>query len=209
MDSDTDPPLLPLQGPRIIPSTNTRTGAQPSPKRPHQKLPQNKDVTRPTVSLRSTPRDVTMARRPPPTTRTMNDRSAAPTATRKLPARNVPSPNTKPLLPVLERKSQEEKATARRIKNYSDAERSDITPDGSSAGREGRQFTVGNVGNNGRIYLRYVSEHAGPLVTGRRCPRRPSRQIPQWLGINTWFRYLGPPFVQRTSDIHNPNSFSQ
>jgi hypothetical protein len=35
--------------------------------------------------------------------------------------------------------------------------KSDITPDGGSAGREGRQFTVANVGNNGRIYLRYVS----------------------------------------------------
>lgn len=32
----------------------------------------------------------------------------------------------------------------------------DIVPDGGSAGREGRQFTVANVGNNGRIYLRYV-----------------------------------------------------
>ena len=31
-----------------------------------------------------------------------------------------------------------------------------ITPDGGSGGREGRQFTVGNVGNNGIIYLRYV-----------------------------------------------------
>jgi hypothetical protein len=30
----------------------------------------------------------------------------------------------------------------------------DITPDGGSAGREGRQFTVANVGINGRIYLR-------------------------------------------------------
>ena len=32
-----------------------------------------------------------------------------------------------------------------------------ITPDGGSGGREGRQFTVGNVGNNGMIYLRYVT----------------------------------------------------
>ena len=32
----------------------------------------------------------------------------------------------------------------------------DIAPDGNSVGREGRQFTVGNVGNNGVIYLRYV-----------------------------------------------------
>lgn len=157
MESDTDPPLLPLQGPRITPSTSTKTGAPQSPKRPHQYSPQKKDVTRPTVSLRSNPRDATMARRPPPTTRGVNDRSAVPAVSRKPSTRNVPSPKMKPLLPVLERKSQEEKATARRIKNHSDAERSDITPDGSSAGREGRQFTVGNVGNNGRIYLRYVS----------------------------------------------------
>lgn len=31
----------------------------------------------------------------------------------------------------------------------------DVAPDGMSGGREGRQFTVANVGNNGRIYLRY------------------------------------------------------
>jgi hypothetical protein len=31
-----------------------------------------------------------------------------------------------------------------------------ISPDGASLGRagHGRQFTVGNIGNNGRIYLR-------------------------------------------------------
>lgn len=34
-----------------------------------------------------------------------------------------------------------------------------ITPDGGPGGREGRQFTVGNVGNNGIIYLRYVIRH--------------------------------------------------
>ena len=31
-----------------------------------------------------------------------------------------------------------------------------IIPGGNSGGREGRQFTVANVGNNGRIYLRYA-----------------------------------------------------
>lgn len=158
MESDTDPPLLPLQGPRIIPSTTTKAGAQQSPKRLHQISPQKKDVTRSTISLRPTPRDVTMARRPPPTTRNLNDRSAVPMTARRPSTRKVPSPKMKPLLPVLERKSQEEKGTARRMRNHSDAERSDITPDGSSAGREGRQFTVANVGNNGRIYLRYVSQ---------------------------------------------------
>ena len=32
----------------------------------------------------------------------------------------------------------------------------DAAPDGKSSGREGRQFTVANVGNNGKIYLRCV-----------------------------------------------------
>lgn len=39
-----------------------------------------------------------------------------------------------------------------------------ITPDGASGGREGRQFTVGNVGNNGIIYLRYVSSDEIPAA---------------------------------------------
>ncbi|KAL2129313.1 hypothetical protein VTI74DRAFT_7941 [Chaetomium olivicolor] len=59
---------------------------------------------------------------------------------------------TKPLLPVTERKSHEENLAGRRAKKVSQDE--DITPDGGSAGREGRQFAVANVGNNGRIYLR-------------------------------------------------------
>lgn len=85
-----------------------------------------------------------------------NDRIAVPAIAKKASAHTAPSPQTKPLLPVMERKSQEEKAAVRRQRNNSDAEKWDITPDGGSAGREGRQFTVGNVGNNGRIYLRYV-----------------------------------------------------
>ncbi len=69
------------------------------------------------------------------------------------------SPNAMPksLLPVSERKSQEENKLDWRAKKDSDVEKWDIAPDGSSAGREGRQFTVANVGNNGRIYLRYAS----------------------------------------------------
>lgn len=35
-----------------------------------------------------------------------------------------------------------------------------IAPDGSSGGREGRQFTVAKVGNNGKIFLRYVLFHS-------------------------------------------------
>lgn len=62
---------------------------------------------------------------------------------------------TKPLLPVTERKPHEENLAGRRAKKRSqDDDKWDITPDGGSAGREGRKFTVANVGNNGRIYLR-------------------------------------------------------
>jgi hypothetical protein len=59
---------------------------------------------------------------------------------------------TKPLLPLTERQSHEENLGRRRGKK--DSRDEDITPDGGSAGREGRQFAVANVGNNGRIYLR-------------------------------------------------------
>ncbi|KAH8883905.1 hypothetical protein GQ53DRAFT_882036 [Thozetella sp. PMI_491] len=67
------------------------------------------------------------------------------------------SPDALPrtLLPVTERKSQEDGMPAWRAKKLGqDEDKFDIAPDGGSAGREGRQFTVANVGNNGRIYLR-------------------------------------------------------
>ncbi|CAG8960643.1 hypothetical protein HYFRA_00013521 [Hymenoscyphus fraxineus] len=72
----------------------------------------------------------------------------------------------------------------------------DIVPDGGSAGREGRQFTVANVGNNGRIYLRYVEQptvgrredwvgESADVLTGTNSPTiRPANQ-----------RYPQPSFV--------------
>jgi len=50
----------------------------------------------------------------------------------------------------------------RRVKNSKEVMRQrstnrnnqDSAPDGTAGNREGRQFTVANVGNNGRIYLR-------------------------------------------------------
>ncbi|KAM3086479.1 Guanine nucleotide exchange factor lte1 [Clarireedia jacksonii] len=42
----------------------------------------------------------------------------------------------------------------RRDRKDAEDMKSGITPDGGSAGREGRQFTVAKVGNNGKIYLR-------------------------------------------------------
>ncbi|CAI4217233.1 unnamed protein product [Parascedosporium putredinis] len=62
----------------------------------------------------------------------------------------------KTLVPVTERRSQEENVYTWRIRKDQDSDKVDIAPDGNSAGREGRQFTVANVGHNGRIYLRCV-----------------------------------------------------
>jgi hypothetical protein len=73
-----------------------------------------------------------------------------------------PARQPKPLLPVTERRSYEEKSPGKKSKSGNDddgKETWNITPDGGSAGREGRQFAVWNVGNNGRIYLRCVCSY--------------------------------------------------
>jgi len=49
---------------------------------------------------------------------------------------------------------RKENSVNRRAKREAEDLKYDITPDGGSAGREGRHFTVANVGNNGKIYLR-------------------------------------------------------
>jgi hypothetical protein len=49
---------------------------------------------------------------------------------------------------------RKENSINRRARRAAEDLEYDIAPDGTSAGREGRQFTVANVGNNGRIYLR-------------------------------------------------------
>jgi hypothetical protein len=72
------------------------------------------------------------------------------------PPRTNTSPG-RPIVPATERASYGEKL-GKRGKKEKDGEKWEIAPDGSSAGREGRQFTVANVGNNGRIYLRYVCD---------------------------------------------------
>ncbi|KAH8907265.1 hypothetical protein BR93DRAFT_951449 [Coniochaeta sp. PMI_546] len=74
-------------------------------------------------------------------------------ATVKLYSPTITQP--KSLLPLTERSSQEDKHPHRKFTKASHHDATlDITPDGGSAGREGRQFAVWNVGNNGRIYLR-------------------------------------------------------
>lgn len=49
---------------------------------------------------------------------------------------------------------RKENSMSRRMKRGAEDGKDEVAPDGGSAGREGRQFTVANVGNNGRIYLR-------------------------------------------------------
>ncbi|KAI1068905.1 hypothetical protein LB507_006451 [Fusarium sp. FIESC RH6] len=87
----------------------------------------------------------------------------------------MPTSNTvaKPLVPLSERRIHQKKHTTRSLKdsdssadNQGSISRWEITPDGGSAGREGRQFTVANVGNNGRIYLRPTVRPAY-----QRCPQ--------------------------------------
>jgi hypothetical protein len=74
----------------------------------------------------------------------------------RAPSRIASGAQQRPLLPVSERRSQEENVLQQRRakKGSQDDDKWDLTPDGGSAGREGRQFAVANVGNNGRIYLR-------------------------------------------------------
>lgn len=111
------------------------------------------------------------------TTPTTRDVPAAkwPTASRAPAARIVPTTTTatKPLVPVTERKTHEPKGSVGRSRKESDAAEGsnkwDITPDGGSAGREGRQFAVANVGNNGRIYLRYVISPSFAVLSST-CP---------------------------------------
>ncbi|KAI0017762.1 ras GEF [Xylariomycetidae sp. FL0641] len=79
-----------------------------------------------------------------------------------------PVTSAKPLLPAGERRFDVQNGV--KGKKTFTGEKGSITPDGSSAGREGRHFTVANVGNNGQIFLR-------PTV-------RPANQ-----------RYPQPPFV--------------
>ena len=83
------------------------------------------------------------------------------TSVREIGVTLSPAPATGTRSPELIRNGQaqdglrKENSVNRRVKREAEDVKYDITPDGSSAGREGRQFTVANVGNNGRIYLRY------------------------------------------------------
>lgn len=66
-----------------------------------------------------------------------------------------PSTTTgRPIVPVTEQRSINRTLSIGRRDVEKD--RWDVAPDGASAGREGRQFSVVNVGNNGKLFLRYA-----------------------------------------------------
>lgn len=179
MEPDVDPPLLPLQGVRLrrpsaanepsieppLPKSSSDRPTRPAPRRPQQPLPKG-DVSRVPASARPATRVASHARRPSTATRPGNrstPKPSGPVPTKPQPFQQTtraPPPTrvsrTTPLLPLSERK-QGQNASLARARTNSELDRIDITPDGGSAGREGRRFAVSNVGNNGRIYLRYVS----------------------------------------------------
>lgn len=179
MEPDVDPPLLPLQGVRLRrpspvsersirpprPKSSSNVPARPAPKRPQPSLPKG-DVSRVPASARPATRVTSHVRRPSTATRSGNRNNpvaaAVAVSTKPTPfqqsTRGPPptrAPRAAPLLPLSERKQGQNTPLARARAN-SELDRIDITPDGGSAGREGRRFAVSNVGNNGRIYLRYV-----------------------------------------------------
>ncbi|KAI0973038.1 hypothetical protein F4678DRAFT_478244 [Xylaria arbuscula] len=63
-----------------------------------------------------------------------------------------PITNSKPLLPPSERRLGEQGDS--KANKSLESEKWSNSPDGSAVGREGRHFTVANVGNNGQIFLR-------------------------------------------------------
>ncbi|KAK4133158.1 hypothetical protein BT67DRAFT_383146 [Trichocladium antarcticum] len=140
------------------PSPPPATGLTPRPRQqpPSPRQPLTRDLP---LRRERTLRDVRLQRSPP---EPGND-GERPGIGRGAPALGLTKPKTwgagsvqtKPLLPVTERRPHEENLAGRRTRKGSqDDDKWTIAPDGGSAGREGRQFAVANVGNNGRIYLR-------------------------------------------------------
>jgi hypothetical protein len=94
-------------------------------------------------------------RRSPPAPLSRDDeKTTTITTTRTKDLLTPPDRTPKPLLPASERRPGDEGKMGKLRRDGVEGEKGDITPDGGSAGREGRHFTVANVGNNGKIYLR-------------------------------------------------------
>ncbi|TPX08881.1 uncharacterized protein E0L32_009699 [Thyridium curvatum] len=145
---------LPIQGPMGgLPIMNPASQQQQSGQQPPQARTSPQRIRSQKDSSSSVVRDRdARLRRSPTITGKDEERNAARVGKPRM--RLSPNALPKSLLPVTERKMQDGPKTDKRVKKDTEGEKWDIAPDGSSAGREGRQFTVANVGNNGRIYLR-------------------------------------------------------
>jgi hypothetical protein len=109
------------------------------------------------TSPKSTPNHVfDAARFSPRSMAKVNKETTSPKPTAR---NNMHSAAGTPILPASERRLHEDKVGLRSRKG-SEVDKWDIPTDG----REGRQFTVANVGNNGKIYLRYAPNHLLDLV---------------------------------------------
>lgn len=227
MEPDVDPPMLPLQGIRLrntsandsntLPiqshsSIDTRRpgSARPVPRRTVQ--PSKKgDVSRLPAAARAATRVASQVRRPQTATRPIDRSTTAPSVPTKprsiyrRPSNPPPtrSSRTAPLLPLSERR-QGQNSQLSRPRTNSETERWDITPDGGSGGREGRRFAVSNVGNNGRIYLRYVF-----LGKWTRDPVVPCVEVLGGYDINRALVTVDPQCALRRKDILNPILSSQ
>jgi len=163
---------LPIQSPGDSTRPDLMLPIQGAPPQHDQPLgsPQSPQAQTHDVRLRRTP---PMSRRDGLVGRgVLGERVVRRSGTAKSRMRLSPKGFPRSLLPVTEKRSQEENKLDARGKKEGLAEKWDITPDGGSAGREGRQFTVANVGNNGRIYLRYAPNYASWDESNGAC--RPS-----------------------------------
>ena len=131
--------------------------------RPLQSQPQRSPSLRKPQSPRGPGRDARFRRTPPGLPKD-GDRTGARASKAK--ARISPKAVPRSLLPATERRSQEENKLGR-ARKQSDADKWDVTPDGGSGSRDPRHFTVANVGNNGRIYLRYALPRPARAVRSR------------------------------------------
>ncbi len=93
-------------------------------------------------------------------------------------------PEGKPLPKSLEKTR---KSSLRRVKNSTEVLRQRSTraqhgaklSDGTSTGKEGRHFTVGNVGTGGKLYLRFASPSQARMTTLMHFLYRPAANQPQ------------------------------
>ncbi|PSR85594.1 hypothetical protein BD289DRAFT_482608 [Coniella lustricola] len=167
MDPDIDPPLLPHQATRPRPSTGsnnarisaTKPDCRPAAARRVAQPPTQRGlVAKVPTSTKAALRATTQFRQP----RITAKRPSQPGAPIPVPPKTAPAVShgladattSKAIRAVAERGTRDLLPARRRPTISVETERSDITPDGGSGGREGRRFAVSNVGNNGRIYLR-------------------------------------------------------